>query len=178
MGCMDQNALNFNPHATVNTQCCYPPNRYVKVEMAESVFRENFWTMEVGGKMAGVGLPLIGSDEVCVPQDSCVKVTTYDEACDGMMVGGGGVTISSRVVVDGTVHTTVDAEGNFECSKRTQFGTCPIGLHGQARRQLQPTGYRGRQHLRVSVVQRGRARRCCRHQVRREPEGHFVEAHR
>merc|ERR1712146_71434 len=59
MGCMDQNALNFNPHATVNTQCCYPPNRYVKVDMAESVFRENFWTMEVGGKMAGVGLPLI-----------------------------------------------------------------------------------------------------------------------
>merc|ERR550514_158369 len=60
-GCMDQNALNFNPHATVNTQCCYPPNRYVKVDMAESVFRENFWTMEVGGVMAGVGLPLIGS---------------------------------------------------------------------------------------------------------------------
>merc|ERR1711959_154078 len=34
--------------------------------------------------------------------------------------------MGSRVVVDGKVHTVVDAEGNFECSKRTQFGTCPI----------------------------------------------------
>merc|ERR1711988_968180 len=30
------------------------------------------------------------------------------------------------VVVDGTVHTVVDAETAFECSKRTQFGKCPI----------------------------------------------------
>merc|ERR1711988_740257 len=44
----------------------------------------------------------------------------------GMLVGGGGVTIASRVVVDGVVQTVVDAEGAFECSKRTQFGTCPI----------------------------------------------------
>merc|ERR1712146_333318 len=125
-GCMDEAALNFNPHATVSAQCCYPPNRYVKVDMTESVFRENFWTMEVGGSIAGVGLPLVGNDEVCVPQDTCVKVTTYDESCDGMMVGGGGVSVTSRVVQDGKVFTTHDMDGAFECSKRTQFGTCPI----------------------------------------------------
>jgi hypothetical protein len=125
-GCTDETALNFNPQATVPTLCCYAPNRYVKVDMTESVFRENFWTMEVDGTVAGVGMPLIGNDEVCVPQESCVKVTTFDESCDGMVVGGGGVTVASRVVVDGEVHTVVDADGNFECSKKTQFGTCPI----------------------------------------------------
>jgi len=125
-GCTDETGLNFNPMATVPTLCCYAPNRYVKVDMKESVFRENFWTMEVDGVVAGVGLPLIGNDEVCVPQTSCVKVTTYDESCDGMVIGGGGVTVASRVVVEGEVHTVVDADGNFECSKKTQFGTCPI----------------------------------------------------
>merc|ERR1711998_602467 len=79
-----------------------------------------------GGQIAGVGLPLVGNDEVCVPQDTCVKVTTYDESCDGMMVGGGGVSVTSRVVQDGKVFTTHDMDGAFECSKRTQFGTCPI----------------------------------------------------
>jgi len=125
-GCTDEAGLNYNPQATIPTLCCYAPNRYVKVDMTESVFRENFWTMEVDGVVAGVGLPLIGNDEVCVPQESCVKVTTFDESCDGMVVGGGGVTVASRVVVEGEVHTVVDADGAFQCSKKTQFGSCPI----------------------------------------------------
>lgn len=71
-------------------------------------------------------LPLLGSDEVCVPQDTCVKVTTYDEGCDGFIVGGGGVQVASRVMVDGKIETFIDQEGDFECAKKTQFGTCGI----------------------------------------------------
>jgi hypothetical protein len=125
-GCTDEAGLNYNPQATIPTQCCYAPNRYVKVDMTESVFRENFWTIHVDGSLAGVGLPLVGSDEVCVPQESCVKVTTYDDSCDGMIVGGGGISVASRVVIDEEVHTIVDSDVNFECSKKVQFGSCPI----------------------------------------------------
>jgi hypothetical protein len=125
-GCMDEAGLNYNPQATLATECCYPPNRYVKVDMSESIFRENFWTMSVDGAVTGIGLPLVGSDEACVPEDTCVQVKAFDDACDGMVVGGGGISVSSRVLVDGKVHTVVDAEADFQCSKKTQFGVCPV----------------------------------------------------
>merc|ERR1712118_536150 len=80
-GCMDEAGLNYNPQATLATECCYPPNRYVKVDMSESIFRENFWTMSVDGAVTG----------------------------------------ASRVLVDGKVHTVVDAGNDFQCSKKTQF---------------------------------------------------------
>jgi len=126
VGCMDNTAINFNSKATSNGDCCYAPDRYVRVDMTESIFRENFWTMSVDGQMLGLGMPVVGQNEICVPADACVKVTVYDESCDGFGVGGGGLTVNSAFH-DGTqLHKISDTSGDFECSKNIHFGDCPV----------------------------------------------------
>lgn len=126
VGCRDATAINFDSKATADGACCYAPDRYVAVDMTESVFKENFWTMSVDGQLVGMGLPLEGQNKICVPADACVKVTVYDESCDGFGVGGGGLSVLSAFHDGEKLHKIADTSGDFECNKNVHFGDCPV----------------------------------------------------